>query len=156
MYSHYRRGKALFGCGRYEEALAAFKKALSFFHYSLNTSGYFNSSTHEETCWIGDIYDQMTKLFASLEGSEDALEELKQCYDDVGKKIDKNTRAMFGLDENDDDEYDDEFTYLELNRNPYSDRDDGEIEEEFELGHDGEWHFYDNSIYWNAVYDKDY
>ncbi len=147
MFTHHNRGKALFGCGRHEEALAAFKKTISLFHDTCITKGYFNSTTHYETCWIGDIYAEMTKSFANLEGSEDALEDLKLCYEDICKKIDKAIQAMFGLDENDNDECDDEFTYLEINRNPYSDRDDGEIEDAFELGHDGEWHFYDDPVY---------
>ena len=54
------------------------------------------------------------------------------------------------------EEYEDEFTYLEINRNPYSDRDDGEIEVALELGQDGEWHFYDNPSYWHAEYDENY
>lgn len=45
---------------------------------------------------------------------------------------------------------------LEINRNSYSDRDDGEIEVALELGQDGEWHFYDNPFYWDAEYDENY
>jgi hypothetical protein len=58
-------------------------------------------------------------LFSGLEGFQDALEDLKQCYEDICKKIDKKideeTRAMFGLVENDNDEFDDEVCDMEGN-----------------------------------------
>lgn len=52
----------------------------------------------------------------------------------------------------------DKFTFLEINSNPFSDRDDGDIEYELELGHDGEWHFNDkyDPINWESnIYDID-
>jgi len=112
MFTHHNRGIALFGIGRHEEALAAFKKALSLFYDTNIPSKYFHSRTHYdsyERCWVGTIYAEITKLFTGLAGSENVLADLKQYYEGICKKIEKNVQVYYGWVENDNDEYDEEW-----------------------------------------------
>ena len=112
MFTHHNRGIALFGIGRHEEALAAFKKALSLFYDTNIPSKYFHSRTHYDTyerCWVGTIYAEITKLFTGLAGSENVLADLRQYYEGICKKIEKNIQVYYGWVENDNDEYDKEW-----------------------------------------------
>jgi hypothetical protein len=112
MFTHHNRGIALFGIGRHEEAIAAFKKALSLFYDTNIPSKYFHSRTHYdsyERCWVGTIYVEITKLFTGLAGSENVLADLKQYYEGICKKIEKNIQVYYGWVENDNDEYDEEW-----------------------------------------------
>ena len=113
--AHYNKGNALFGCGRYEEALITFKNAISIFEDTNIPSKYFHSRTHYDTyerCWVGTIYAEITKLFTGLAGSENVLADLRQYYEGICKKIEKNIQVYYGWVENDNDEYDEEWEVM--------------------------------------------
>ena len=77
----------------------AFKKAISLFD-DTSVSSRYARYRHSASEYIDDLYTEMKKLFTGLEGSKDALEELKQCYDVIRNEINNAIRAMCGLDEN--------------------------------------------------------
>ncbi len=87
--THYNKGKPLFGCGRYDEALTTFKKTISLFYNTYIISKYDKVRKLCKSGYIGDIYSDISKLFSGMEGFQDALEDLKQCYEDICKEIDK-------------------------------------------------------------------